>query len=105
SAPPRGPASRSGYLRRLASTGAAYTAASILSKLIAVALLPLYTRHLTLDDYGAAELLFAGVVSVSIVVRLGLIEAVLRFYYREDENPDAIVGATFSGLFWTATIA
>ncbi len=95
----------SGYLRRLATTGAAYTAASILSKLIAVALLPLYTRHLSTDDYGAAELLFAAVVSASIVVRLGLIEAVLRFYYREDENPDAIVGATFSGLFWASTIA
>jgi O-antigen/teichoic acid export membrane protein len=94
----------SGYLRRLATTGAAYTAASILSKLIAVALLPLYTRHLSLDDYGAAELLFAGVVSVSIVVRLGLIEAVLRFYYRDDEDPDRIVGATFSGLFWCSTI-
>ncbi len=95
----------SGYLRRLATTGAAYTAASILSKLIAVALLPLYTRHLSLADYGAAELLFAAVVSVSIVIRLGLIESVLRFYYREDENPDQIVGATFSGLFWTSTIA
>jgi O-antigen/teichoic acid export membrane protein len=94
----------SGYLRRLATTGAAYTAASILSKLIAVALLPLYTRHLSLDDYGAAELLFAGVVSVSIVVRLGLIEAVLRFYYQDDEDPDRIVGATFSGLFWCTTI-
>jgi O-antigen/teichoic acid export membrane protein len=93
----------SGYLRRLATTGAAYTAASIISKLIAVALLPLYTRHLSLDDYGAAELLFAAVVSASIVIRLGLIEAVLRFYYREDENPAAIVGATFSGLFWAAT--
>ena len=31
--------------------------------------------------------LFAAVVSVWIVVRLGLIEAVLRFYYREDEDP------------------
>jgi O-antigen/teichoic acid export membrane protein len=94
----------SGYLRRLATTGAAYTAASILSKLIAVALLPLYTRHLSLDDYGSAEVLFAGVVTASIVVRLGLIEAVLRFYYREDEDPQRIVGATFSGLFWFATI-
>ncbi len=91
----------SGYLRRLATTGAAYTAASILSKLIAVALLPLYTRHLSTDDYGAAEILFAGVVTASIVVRLGLIEAVLRFYYREDEDPDRVVGATFSGLFWS----
>lgn len=94
----------SGYLRRLATTGAAYTAASILSKLIAVALLPLYTRHLTTDDYGAAEILFTGVVTASIIVRLGLIEAVLRFYYRDDEDPARIVGATFSGLFWFATI-
>jgi O-antigen/teichoic acid export membrane protein len=94
----------SGYLRRLATTGAAYTAASILSKLIAVALLPLYTRHLTTGDYGRAEILFAGVVTASIVVRLGLIEAVLRFYYQEDEDPDRIVGATFSGLFWLSTV-
>ncbi|HKZ13911.1 MAG TPA: oligosaccharide flippase family protein [Solirubrobacterales bacterium] len=94
----------SGYLRRLATTGAAYTAASILSKLIAVALLPLYTRHLTTEDYGAAEVLFAAVVTASIVVRLGLIESVLRFYYREDEDPARIVGATFSGLFWFSTI-
>src|ERR1700755_2109406 len=93
-----------GYLRRLATTGAAYTAASILSKLIAVALLPLYTRHLTRGDYGAAEILFACVVTASIVVRLGLIEAVLRFYYREDEDADRIVAATFSGLFWFSTI-
>jgi O-antigen/teichoic acid export membrane protein len=94
----------SGYLRRLATTGAAYTAASILSKLIAVALLPLYTRHLTTADYGAAEVLFAAVVTASIVVRLGLIESVLRFYYQEDEDPARIVGATFSGLFWLSTI-
>jgi O-antigen/teichoic acid export membrane protein len=94
----------SGYLRRLATTGAAYTAASIISKLIAVALLPLYTRHLSTEDYGAAEILFAGVVTASIVVRLGLIEAVLRFYYRDDEDPDRIVAATFAGLFWFSTI-
>jgi O-antigen/teichoic acid export membrane protein len=94
----------SGYLRRLASTGAAYTAASILSKVIAVALLPLYTRHLTLDDYGAAEILFAAVVVASIVIRLGLIEAILRFYYKDDERPQEVVASTFAGLFWLATL-
>ncbi len=77
----------SGYLRRLATTGAAYTAASILSKLIAVALLPLYTRYLTPADYGAAEVMFAAVVSASIVVRFGTIEALLRFYYKDGEDP------------------
>jgi O-antigen/teichoic acid export membrane protein len=94
----------SGYLRRLATTGAAYTAASILSKVIAVVLLPLYTRYLTKTDYGAAEVMFAAVVSVSIVVRLGLIEAVLRFYYQEDERPREVVASTFAGLFWFSTI-
>jgi O-antigen/teichoic acid export membrane protein len=94
----------SGYLRRLATTGAAYTAASILSKVIAVALLPLYTRYLTPEDYGAAEILFAGVVLVSIVVRFGLIEAILRFYYQDDEDPKAVVAATFAGLFWLSTL-
>jgi O-antigen/teichoic acid export membrane protein len=95
----------SGYLRRLATTGAAYTAASIVSKLIAVALLPLYTRYLTTDDYGAAEVMFAAVVLVSIIVRLGLIEAVLRFYYKEDEEPARVVASSFAALFWFATAA
>jgi O-antigen/teichoic acid export membrane protein len=94
----------SGYLRRLATTGAAYTAASILSKLIAVALLPLYTRYLTPADYGAAEVMFAAIVSASIVVRFGLIEAVLRFYYKDDEDPERVVASSFAGLFWLATV-
>jgi O-antigen/teichoic acid export membrane protein len=94
----------SGYLRRLATTGAAYTAASILSKVIAVALLPLYTRYLSPADYGAAEVMFAAIVTASIVVRLGLIEAVLRFYYRDDEDPDRVVAGTFAGLFWLSTL-
>jgi O-antigen/teichoic acid export membrane protein len=95
----------SGYLRRLATTGAAYTAASIVSKLIAVALLPLYTRYLTTGDYGAAEVMFAAVVSASIVVRLGMIEALLRFYYRDDEDPARVVSTSFAALFWFATLA
>jgi O-antigen/teichoic acid export membrane protein len=94
----------SGYLRRLATTGAAYTAASILSKLIAVALLPLYTRYLTTADYGAAEVMFAAIVTVSIVVRLGLIEALLRFYYKDDEDPARIVSSSFAALFWFSTL-
>ena len=94
----------SGYLRRLATTGAAYTAASILSKLIAVALLPLYTRYLTPADYGAAEVMFAAVVSASIVVRLGTIEALLRFYYKDGEDPARVVATSFAALFWVATV-
>jgi O-antigen/teichoic acid export membrane protein len=95
----------SGYLRRLATTGAAYTAASVLSKLIAVALLPLYTRYLSPADYGAAEVMFAAVVSASIVVRFGTIEALLRFYYKDGEDPARVVSTSFAALFWLSTAA
>lgn len=95
----------SGYLRRLATTGAAYTAASVLSKLIAVALLPLYTRYLTTEDYGAAEVMFAAIVSASIIVRFGTIEALLRFYYKDDEDPAAVIATSFAALFWFSTAA
>jgi len=95
----------SGYLRRLATTGAAYTAASIFSKLVAVALLPLYTRYLAPADYGAAEVMFAAVVSASIVVRLGVIEALLRFYYKDDEDPARVLSTSFAALFWLSTVA
>ncbi len=92
-----------GYLRRLATTGAAYTASSVLSKLIAVALLPLYTRYLAPADYGAAEVLIVAVIATSIVIRLGIIEALLRFYYARGEDPDEVVRTGFASLFWTAT--
>ncbi len=95
----------SGYLRRLATTGAAYTAASVISKLIAVALLPLYTHYLTPADYGAAEVIFAAVVAASIIVRFGTVEALLRFYYKDDEDPARVVSSAFAALFWLATAA
>jgi O-antigen/teichoic acid export membrane protein len=93
-----------GYLRRLATTGAAYTASSVISKLIAVALLPLYTRYLTPADYGAAEVLITGVIAASIVIRLGIIEALLRFYYQAGEEPAQVVKTAFASLLWTTTI-
>jgi O-antigen/teichoic acid export membrane protein len=93
------------YLRRLATTGAAYTASSVLSKLIAVALLPLYTAYLSPADFGTAEVLFAAVVAASIVIRLGLIEALLRFYYKAGEDPDEVVATSFAALFWATSAA
>lgn len=94
----------SSYLRRLATTGAAYTAAGIISKLIAVALLPLYTRYLTPADYGAAEIMFGAVVATSIVIRLGAIEALLRFYYKAGESPERVVATSFAVLLWAGLV-
>ena len=93
------------YLRRLATTGAAYTGSSVLSKLIAVFLLPVYTHYLTPSDYGAAEVMLSSVIAASIVVRFGVIEAILRFYYLAGESPARVVSTGFATLFWGSTVA
>src|SRR3954465_15332726 len=76
-----------GYLRRLLTTGAAYQVADAVSKLIALALLPVYTRHLTRADYGTAELLLTTIILVSIIVRAGLGEALVRLHFL-DADPE-----------------
>lgn len=93
------------HMRRLATTGAAYTASSVLSKLIAVLLLPVYTAYLTPADYGQAEIMIAWLIAISIVVRFGVIEAILRFYYKAGEEPGQVVRTGFASLFWTTTLA
>jgi O-antigen/teichoic acid export membrane protein len=76
-----------GLLRRLLTTTVAYQAGDVVSKLFAVALLPVYTRHVSEAQYGVAELLMTGIVLLSILVRLGIGEAFVRYHYA-DEDPE-----------------
>src|SRR5690349_12114942 len=69
------------YLKRLVSSLAAYQVADIVSKLMAVLLLPVYTRYISPAGYGVVELLANGVIFISILVRLGMIEAFVRYYF------------------------
>jgi O-antigen/teichoic acid export membrane protein len=75
------------YLKRLVSSLAAYQVADVVSKLMAVLLLPVYTRYISRSGYGVVELLANGVIFISIMVRLGIIEAFLRYYF-SDENKE-----------------
>ncbi|MGE5232216.1 MAG: lipopolysaccharide biosynthesis protein, partial [Deltaproteobacteria bacterium] len=45
-----------------------------------------------------------GVIAASIVIRLGIIEALLRFYYQSGEEPTQVVKTAFASLLWTTTI-
>jgi len=76
-----------GYLKRLLSTGAAYQFGDILAKGLALLTLPLYTHHLSPDAYGAAESLLTAVILASILLRVGVGEAFIRFYF-DDTDPD-----------------
>ncbi|MGB1583943.1 MAG: lipopolysaccharide biosynthesis protein, partial [Solirubrobacterales bacterium] len=93
------------YLRRLTRTGAAYTTSSVLAKLIAVFTLPIYTRYVSPEEFGQVEILATTVIVLSIFFRLGAIEAVLRFYFLNDEyDPRDVVRTGFWGLTITTTV-
>jgi O-antigen/teichoic acid export membrane protein len=96
-----------GYLKRLVSTSAAYQAAEIVAKAIAVFTLPLYTRHVSTEAYGAYNLLLTSVILASIVLRMGVGEAFVRFYFTdEDERRRTRIARTATAtVAWTTTIA
>jgi O-antigen/teichoic acid export membrane protein len=75
------------YLKRLASSLGAYQLADVVSKFIAVLLLPVYTRYIAPGGYGTVELLANGVILISIIVRFGIIESFLRFYFTDADEP------------------
>ena len=74
------------YLRRLVGAGLAYQAGDILSKGVAVFMLPLYTTYVSSAGYGYAETLLTGVILLSILLRLGVGEAFIRFYYDDADG-------------------
>jgi O-antigen/teichoic acid export membrane protein len=95
------------YLRRLVTTGAAYQAAEILAKAIAVFTLPLYTRHVSTADYGTYNSLLTAVILFSILLRLGVGEAFVRFYFTDtDEARRTRIARTATAtVAWTTTLA
>jgi O-antigen/teichoic acid export membrane protein len=95
------------YLKRLVSSLGAYQVADVVSKFMAVLLLPVYTRYISPAGYGVVELLVTGVIFISILVRFGIIESFLRFYYTDadQERRDALARRAVGFLLLTTTIA
>ena len=94
------------YLKRLVSSLAAYQVADVVSKFIAVLLLPVYTRYIPPAGYGVVELLANGVILISILVRFGMIESFLRFYFSDDDpaRRDALARRAVGFLLVTTTV-
>jgi O-antigen/teichoic acid export membrane protein len=96
-----------GYLKRLLRSLAAYQIADLVSKFIAVLLLPVYTRYISPAGYGVVELLGNGVIFVSILVRFGIIEAFLRFHFADadQERRAALARRAVTFLLVATTLA
>jgi O-antigen/teichoic acid export membrane protein len=95
-----------GYLKRLVSTGAAYQFGDIVAKAIALITLPLYTHNLSPDAYGAAETLLTAVILASILLRVGVGEAFIRFYFDDEdvERRERIARTATATVAWTTTV-
>jgi O-antigen/teichoic acid export membrane protein len=96
-----------GYLKRLVTTGAAYQFGDILAKGLALLTLPLYTRHLKPEAYGAAETLLTAVILASILLRAGVGEAFIRFYFDDDDEArrERIARTATATVAWTTSLA
>lgn len=79
---------------RLLAGGAAYQASSVLSAILALVTLPLYTRALTRADFGVAETLLTFIILASILLRFGLGEAFVRFHFQTPEDERARLART-----------
>jgi O-antigen/teichoic acid export membrane protein len=95
-----------GYLKRLVSSLAAYQVADVVSKFIAVLLLPVYTRYIPPAGYGVVELLANGVILISILVRFGMIESFLRYYFSDEDHGrrDALARRAVGFLLVSTTV-
>ncbi|MFP5362505.1 MAG: lipopolysaccharide biosynthesis protein [Thermoleophilia bacterium] len=90
---------------RLLAGGAAYQASSVLSAALALVTLPLYTRALSRADFGVAETLLTFIILASILLRLGLGEAFVRFYFQTAEEDRDRLARTTTATVLLATTA
>jgi len=91
-------------LRRLLASSVAYQAASVVSAVLALGTLPLYTSVLTTAQFGLAETLLTYIILFSILLRAGLGEALVRMWFH-DEDPQRRrrLARTASGTVLLAT--
>src|SRR5438552_10587646 len=72
-------------LKGLFRHSAIYGLGSIVSRVLAVLLLPLYTRYLSPSDYGLIETLIALSAVLTALVAQGMKSAFFRFYFDSTE--------------------
>lgn len=85
-------------LGELARHSAVYGLGSLVSRLIAVLLLPIYTRYLSPADYGLIETLIALSAILTVLLAAGVKSAFFRFYF--DATDEAGQRRVIRTSFW-----
>lgn len=84
-----------------------YFVANLLNRVIGFLMIPIYTRFLTPADYGILELITITLNLTSIVLAVGITEAVARFYfdYSDKEGKNAVISTGLIGFIGIAGIS
>ncbi len=95
-----------GQLGRLGKHSVIYGLGGLVSRILAVILLPLYTRYLTPSDYGKVETLIALTTVLGILLAMGITSAFFRFYFdsTEEEHRLLVVRTSFWFTMGMATV-
>ncbi len=87
-------------LKLLSRHSSIYGLTTILQRLAAFILLPIYTRYLTPADYGVLDLLYLTTAYIGMTMEMGVTAAMSRFYFDSDKQEDRnlVVSTTFLGF-------
>ncbi len=94
-------------IKRLGKHSLIYGVGGLIQRIVAVLLLPLYTRYLSPSDYGAIEALVALSAVIFALLRAGIQSSFFRFYFQADDERGrlTIVRTSFWFTMGTATLA
>ncbi len=91
-------------LRRLARHSAVYGVGGLISRILAVLLLPLYATYLRGEGFGKIETVVAATTVLVIVLRMGISSAFFRFYF-DSKDPAHRVLVVRTSFWFTMTMA
>jgi O-antigen/teichoic acid export membrane protein len=94
-------------IQRLGKHSVIYGVGGLIQRIVAVLLLPLYTRFLSPSDYGAIEVLVALSAVVFALLRAGIQSSFFRFYLQaeDDRARQTVVRTSFWFTMGAATVA
>src|SRR4029077_6804477 len=104
---PAGPRSMGSRLFELSRHTAIYGIGGLVSRFLAVLMLPLYTSYVSVGDYGRIELLMSLMAVAVVVIRGGANFGFIRFYFldKEREYRRRLIRTVFWAQMTYATLA
>lgn len=82
---------------------AIYGLATVIPRMFSFLLVPLYTKLLPKEEYGAVNVIFAYLIFFNVILSYGMETAFFRFYNTETDKKKVVETSMFS-IFWTTIL-